>query len=317
MPAPRQLIAALTLGAIAATSLLAPVEVAAYETDQYHQRELPLRDALPALDLLVNDGLRQVAERWRGPRDDVRFARKVYWQLGGFHWVDKVERFAMRSAEVERLPRHGTIYRYAPLFAGRVIFFFGICDTVQVGGTRLGTDKLGHFFSQGMKYFRRERHGWSEGRFIGWASKVEALIFGELTTGVFSNADLVANYEGYLFYRSLFEDGVAGKPAIVAFENGRARIVRPFTFADHVNGYWDEALNPSYLGKQLQRHVARILPELCADYRRNPALWVAADADALDRRYAHIGMKEAPFNRLDRVCGGSGGLAQLEASNSP
>ena len=29
-------------------------------------------------------------------------------------------------------------------------------------------------------------------------------VFGALTTGIYSNADLVANYEGYRFYRGLF-----------------------------------------------------------------------------------------------------------------
>ena len=27
-------------------------------------------------------------------------------------------------------------------------------------------------------------------------------------SGIFSNADLIANYEGFLFYRGLFDDGV-------------------------------------------------------------------------------------------------------------
>ena len=41
----------------------------------------------------------------------------------------------------------------------------------------------------------------------GWFA--ERWIFGELTTGVFSNADLVANYEGWRFYQSLFKDNVS------------------------------------------------------------------------------------------------------------
>lgn len=304
MPVRRRLRAGLLL------ALLLAVPAGAYECDQYTGRDAPLRDSLAPLDALVEQGLAQVVAAWRGPRDDLRFARKVYWALGGFHWVDKVERYAMDSPDIDRLPRGRTIYTHAPMFAGRVLFFFGVGETLEVGGVRIGSDKIGHFFSQGFKYFRRERHGWTERRFIGWASRVEALIFGEFTTGVFSNADLVANYEGLLFYRSLFEDGaIPGKKAIIRFENGRAWQERPFTWADHVNDFWDEALNPSYLGKQLQRHVARRLPELCPLYRQDPGRWVAKGEEGLERRYAHIGMKDARFNRLDQVCAGTAPVA--------
>ncbi len=233
----------------------------AYETDQYHDRELPLADSTAVLDAKVNQALAEIAAGWRGPEDQLRFARAVYWKLGGFHWVDHIERFAMRSPEVARLPRRRSIFAYPPLFTSPVLFFFGVGERLKLAEVQIGSDKLGHFFSQGFKYFRRQRHGWSEDRFVGWAGRVEGWLFGEYTTRVFSNADMVANYEGFLFYRSLYEDGVVpGKGRIVAFEDGQARILRPFSWRDHVNDYWDEALNPSLFGAGLRRHVARNWP---------------------------------------------------------
>ena len=60
--------------------------------------------------------------------------------------------------------------------------------------------------------------GWREEHILGRGTFNERWLFGQLTTSIYSNADLVANYEGYRFYRSLFEDGVVpGKPAIVRF----------------------------------------------------------------------------------------------------
>jgi len=275
----------------------------AYETDQFHDRQLPLADSTAILDGRVNEALEEIAAGWRGPADEGKFARAIYWKLGGPHWVDHIERFAMRSPEVARLPRGRTIYSFPPLFTSPVLFFFGVGERLKVAEVMIGSDKLGHFFSQGYKYFRRSRRGWSEDRFVTWGSRVEGWLFGQYTTRVFSNADMVANYEGLLFYRGLFADGVLpGKGRIVAFEQGRARILRPFSFRDHVNDYWDEALNPSLYGASLGRHVARQLAELCPAYLEQPKLFVTAHEEELARRYARIGMKDARYNRLDRFC---------------
>lgn len=276
-----------------------------YETDQYHDREVPLADSTAVLDRRVNAALAEIAAEWRGPRDERKFARAIYWKLGGPHWVDHIERFSMRSPEVARLPRGRSIYAFPPLFTSPVLFFFGVGERLKLADVLIGSDKLGHFFSQGYKYFRRLRRGWSEERFVTWGGRVEGWLFGQYTTRVFSNADMVANYEGLLFYRGLFEDGVLpGKGPIVAFEGGRARILRPFTFRDHVNDYWDEALNPSLFGAALGRHVLRQLDELCPFYAGHPSLFVPAREEELALRYAHIGMKDARYNRLDRFCAG-------------
>jgi hypothetical protein len=293
------------LAAFALLLLAAPAW--AYEVDQYHDRDSPLADSTPVLEARVNAALAEVAASWRGPRNELAFARAVYWKLGGPHWVDRIERFAMTSPEVERLPKTRSIYSQPPLFTSPVLFFFGLGERLKLAEVRIGSDKLGHFFSQGFKYFRRQRRGWSEERFVGWASRVEGWLFGEYTTRVYSNADMVANYEGYLFYRSLFEDGIVpGKGAIVIFENdgenGRARIARPFAWSDHVNDYWDEALNPSLLGAGLRHHVASQLAELCSAYASRLELFVPVRDAELARRYAHVGMKDARYNRLDRFC---------------
>lgn len=301
---PRGLVAAfLTL-----LALLPAASAPAYETDQYQDREAPLADATAVLDAQVDAALEEIATGWRGPEDQLRFARAVYWKLGGFHWVDHIERFAMRSPQVERLPRGHSIFSFPPLLVSPVLFFFGVGERLKLADVHIGSDKLGHFFSQGFKYFRRQRHGWSEERFVAWAGRVEGWLFGEYTTRVFSNADMVANYEGYLFYRGLFEDGVvAGKGRIVAFESGRARILRPFSWRDHVNDYWDEALNPSLFGAGLRRHIVPRLTELCPEYRLRPEIFVSGQDAELARRYARVGMKEAGYNRLDRVCADSPG----------
>jgi hypothetical protein len=225
--------------------------------------------------------------------------------VGGLHWVDRIERYAMKSSTVEKLPQYRwhSVFRGAPFWTTRVGFVFGVGATIRVGDSLVGTDKLGHFISQGLKYFRSHVAGWSEDRVAGRGVFNERWIFGQATTSVFSNADLVANWEGYRFYRGLFEDGIVpGKPAIVRFDGHTARIVRPFAWRDHVNDYWDEALNPSYLSPGLARFMLTRLPTYCTDYLSAPARYVPVGERELSDRYAEIGIRSRPELRMDRVC---------------
>jgi len=211
----------------------------------------------------------------------------------------------MKSPEVERLPQHRwqSIYAGAPFWATRVGFLFGVGRTIKLSGSLTGSDKLGHFFSQGLKYYRSHLEGWSEERIAGRGRFNERWLFGQWTTSVYSNADLVANWEGYRFYRSLFEDGIVpGKGPLVRFRNGRAEIARPFAWSDHVNDYWDEALNPSHWGASLEKALRPKLAALCADYARAPAAWVPRGGADLAERYALLGLRAAPENRLDAIC---------------
>ena len=284
--------------------LVAGGGLAAYENDPYTGRCQPIADSTQELDARVNEALERAAERWRGVPDDLRFAHKIYWRLGGPHWVDRIERWAIRSREIEKLGQERSIYRGGPLSGLRVTFFFGVGKTLRLSGVLVGSDKLGHFFSQGYRYYARHRRGKPEDEILRQGRRHETWVFGTISTGVFSNADLVANYEGYLFYRSLFEDGVVpGKPAVVAWRGGRPVLQRPFTWRDHVNDYWDEALNPSFFVPALQRYMDQVLAGLCNEYRHRPGLVTIRDDDGLRRRYSRLGLRDASYNRLDKICG--------------
>jgi hypothetical protein len=295
-----------SVGIDAALALVAGAAAAgAYETDQYSHRLQPIRDSLPQLDARVNQALAQIVARWRGRRNDWKLARKIYWKLGGVYWVHHLERWAMKDPSIDRLPQggHDSYYRGAPFIATRVNYFFGVGRTIKLAGSLVGTDKLGHFFAQGVKYYGSHLRGWTEARVLRRGQFNERWLFGQATTSVYSNGDLVANYEGYRFYRSLFEDGIVpGKPAIVRWDGDKPVLQRPFTWADHVDDGWDEAANPSYVEPALQRWYDYRLPLFCDEYRKSPSAYVPAHPGEIERRYGHIGMKPAPQNRMDAVC---------------
>lgn len=290
---------------IAAGALWVSVSVFGYEADQYSNRLVPVKDSLEHLDRYVNRDLQEIIDEWAIPKDTFRFARRVYYKMGGIHWVDKIERWTMNSPLLERYPHkhYRGIYRGMPVWATRVNFFFGIGTSIYVNGVRIGSDKFGHFFSQGLKYYRREVRGWEQKRVLARGAYAERWLWGYLTTGIYANADLVANYEGMQFYRSLSQDNIIGdKIAIIGWHGDQPFLQRRFTWRDHINDYWDEALNPSHVVDSLQRRLIPAIQKLCGEYWSNPSEFVPHDDAGLWDRYTSVGLIDARQNRVDMVC---------------
>ena len=278
---------------------------AAYETDQFYNRSQPIADSTEVLNRQVNNTIEDIASEWKKDADQRAFVNAVYRKLGGHHWVDRLERWAMKSPDVEKLetPRYGSIYAGMPIWSTRTTFLFGIGATLRVNDQLIGSDKIGHFFSQGRKFYRRYLKSGSEEDAARQSAFTERAIFGSGTTGSYSNADLVANYEGYRFYRSLFDDDViSGKTAILRWENDGWVIQREFDWADHVNEYWDEALNVSYYDRLIYKHIRKKFLSLCPQYWENPSLYTIEDEEALRLRYSHLALRDSSFLRLDILC---------------
>jgi hypothetical protein len=294
--------------ALCAALLWAAPAAEAYETDQFSNRQNPIADSTAVLDERVNQSIADAVADWNGPRDEKKVVDAIYYDIGGIHWVDKIERWAMKSEDVERLQdsRYTSIYRGHPLWATRVAAMFGTGPTIKLNGHLVGSDKLGHFLSQGRKFWNRYQKYEDEARAAEHSAYTERALFGQMTTGVYSNADLVANYEGYRFYRSLFEDGVIeGKAAILQWRDGAWQIQRDFTWSDHVNAYWDEALNINHFDSLLYPYMKERLEAFCPEYRQAPELYTLDDEQALKTRYKDLQLRDTSELRLDRLCASS------------
>lgn len=285
--------------------IIAPSFGGAYETDQFNNRLQYIEDSTAILNKQVTLAIVESITEWQGPRDDMKVVNGIYYKIGGKHWVDKLERYAMDSTEVERLstPAHDSIYSGHPIWATRVAGLFGVGPTLKVNDVLVGTDKFGHFLSQGRKFYRRWVKMQNESQAAEQSAYTERALFGQMTTGSYSNADLVANFEGYLFYRSLFEDNIIeGKPAILAWETDHWKMQRPFDWADHVNDYWDEALNINHYDQLLYPHMKERLTTFCGDYMKAPEMFEVHDETALKERYRNLQLRDTSELRLDRLC---------------
>ena len=273
---------------------LSPMPIDGGETDPYTSRDIDIDDSLAALDKKVNHALDQIAANWSQQCKERAFIFSVYRELGGRHWVDKIERWAMFASDVDKLPtnRSESVFADAPFLLSSPARLGNFSRTINVGGTYISTDKLGHFFSQGRKFYTRFQRLGTVEKAATLTARWEGLIWGQLLSGIYSNADLVANYEGFLFYQSLFNDNVvSGKKAIFQCNSGTLVRQRDFTWADHVNEFWDEMLNSSQYRAVLVPAIERRMLRLCSDYARRPERYEVHKEHTLNERYRPVGMR--------------------------
>ncbi len=300
----------------------------ASETDQFFERSEPVADSTEALNHKLNVTLARIVTRHRTVRDQRVIVYKVSSRLGGHHRVDyrlkdKYEKWALKSPTVatRKVAIRDSIYGNMPPWSIRAVAVFGLGETIRVNDQLIGSDKLSHFLSQGRKFYHRHEKSGSEKKAAKRGVLTERAIFGSGMTGSFSNADLVANYEGYLFYRSLFEDDIIpGKPAIFRWDDDGWVMQREFDWGDHVNEYWDEALNVNAYDWLLRHYMADRLADLCPQYWQNPAIYTIKDEEVLQDRYAHLGMRDTKSMRLGELCQGDMGEdheAILAANDAP
>jgi hypothetical protein len=146
-------------------------------------------------------------------------------------------------------------------------------------GVYFGTDKLLHFHKLGYAYFYRYRkllrdgvspeearrnviHYFSEGALLAEGSG-----FGTLTTGIYSNADMAANYAGFKFFLNLTDKvvllGQEREPLVVRCGvfwrlNDHVRLHSGWLRA-FITDHWNEALNPSLYDASMRPRIRRIL----------------------------------------------------------
>jgi hypothetical protein len=213
----------------------------------------------------------------------------------------------------------------------RMTWYIELSPIVQVAGVLIGIDKLGHYLAQGYEYYEHYRQlapqlsaaeRYHAVRQFGHDQEVRQL--GLATGGVYSFADLAANWSGMLFFMALFDavdvEGVRHRAYFERDERGHYRRVRAFHWSEWVSADWDEVRNPSRvdrfnfyrkIAENFARHSAT--PSICTEYRQDPDAYLAASSSQAlipRERYALPlqGERVAPYAIDVRdICGGAAG----------
>jgi len=206
-------------------------------------------------------------------RSEAAVMREVYNLLGAGIIPFTKSGSWMESHEFKAQPaRYKTGYRKS-IFYIVPTNYLTISKTVNLYGAQFGTDKIAHFFQQGYDYYkiydRPLKNGSTineaERKAVRWGQKTERTYYGTLVSGIYSNADLYANYAGMKFYQGLtkaIKIGDSTRPTILLLQDGvwtfnekadlREILIKPF-LTDHLN----ESLVPSKFLPGLRSFVRR------------------------------------------------------------
>jgi hypothetical protein len=244
-------------------------------------------------------------------RSEEAIVREIYNPLGG-----GIFPFTRSATWVETHHFRATPALYKTNYLNSIYFtvptsYLTISPTVKVYGAQFGTDKIAHFFQQGYTYYKISERAASKGskpdeavrKAILWGQKTERTYYGTMVSGVYSNADLAANYVGMLFYQGLTRElkiKDETRAPVLLLNNGiwifnssfnsRELLIKPF-FTDHLN----EALNPSIISNLigLRTYVRRTVK------KQSCKQWLAQNPDLTQSKFSELTLMLMRWNGED------------------
>ena len=277
----------------------------ATELDSFTYRGDSVPDATAILDAETQWRITEAVQK--ANREGECEPRTLYHELGqqlragaaGVYMVAPLEFYANYSPDVPRLrfSRSESIYRDIWLFQSVPITLYPLGHLIRVDDVVIAGDKFSHFFNVGWEYFKRLGEDQDDSVAINFGLASENGLWGMTTTGVFSFADLVSNYEGMVFWRDFISQGDQTSISHVECRDQQWVEVRTFHWRDWVNDGWDEAINCSVFAERMRDRVM--------DAISNPVVEGAASSCQATQEFcsdtmAHYG--EAGQHMLTPIC---------------
>jgi hypothetical protein len=275
----------------------APVQ--ALETDQFYAWTRPLEDATDAINHRINAEIAETLARVNAERGATSCpcgkVKRAIREHFDYAIIARPELWVTKTSQVDRVPAtpdEEPVFRRAFLYGGTSpldpVLWMPPSPTIEIAGVRVGTDKLGHFFSDGAwleaSYRRALKKGAADEDALRAALRyglaTESTIWGTGTSGILSLADLEANYQGLLFYRGLCN---GSDPALALTAEGW-RLTRPFNLRDYVSPEWDESWQPNIYTPSRWAKVKPVMERYCAllrdpEIQRARAAYAARDRE--------------------------------------
>jgi len=286
-------------------SMLFASLLSAAEIDSVTPRNLPLDNVLGEINALFNQRIAEavdhanpedIEDRGAGCDEKALYLqlRKAifqtytpYWGLMGYSLDQQLRELLVTHSY--SLSLNDSIYRDLDYLDAFSLNLKELSDVVNINGHLIGLDKIGHFFAEGWEYFSRTQAQQSLQEALRWGREQEQGKFGYVTTGVFSFADLTANFNGWLFWnRVLLQQANPLHGAVTHFFSEpyvscnlqvmasltEQRIIRrwvvnqSFDLADYVDGVWDEGNNcNSYKDPMIEEKIRHRITEVNAQFR--------------------------------------------------
>lgn len=211
---------------------------------------------------------------WQDQRDGVFGLPTNLWPLGA---SEKFFKFHPRVTQ--------TIYSLSGFHRLISPSYFVFSGTYNMFGVHLGWDKIGHILNQGFQYYEVFHHSIQVGdlvevatqKAIDMGSDSEDGVFGQLVDGVYSNADLAANFAGFLFFKNFFDEIYIGNklrpPFFLRDQRGfvswnpQHQVIPEKIMKDFITDHLDESLNPNLLEKPQRGIVRWAIQKRCESWK--------------------------------------------------
>lgn len=256
------------LAAILLIAAAAPARAA--EADHFSLREGQIADVTEAVNTLANEGLERAIEDLNtqgGCDGSAKSEELLYERLTDVFSNHKKGQLvlAIINGDIPRtvIPLKESVYSEWSIWNGFLLGRRGAAKSplalfplIKIGDTVVGVDKLEHMFGMGQRYFKKH---YLEGRPLvgvlkGGIFKEKTFLGGNmLATGVFSYADLSANFNGMRFWNHMLQkqDDVLGAQhnagPYLTCQAGRwtKNEERPIDFRNYVDASMQESINCS------------------------------------------------------------------------
>ena len=265
------------------TGVLFSSSVKALETDQYLSWNVELKDSSQAFNDYLNNKLipnylEKINKRQNKKTKEELVSGLYRYAFQGLY-SSRVRHFLNNSEEIDRFPdksvsfreyKRESIYRSDLPFPW---FFLPMSRTLNIDGNYLGVDKIGHFFGFGRRYFQEYTKLTDEGvneqeaikKIINRGIVLEKLFVGSLVDGVFSPADLEADYQGLLLALEL-----SSSDDYFKLENGKWSQVEKVDITKFINPDLDETYNLSHYSGLRKLYTQKRIKELYAEKEKEP-----------------------------------------------
>ena len=254
--------------------LLASFSAPADEADQYLAWGVELTDSSDVLDAFVTDVVWSVLNDANSRPDEdcdcvsltfdifaAIYRDRLYQPL--LNYVEESESVAVHP------PRDVALSEILDLSLYRDVtfpFLIRVTRTLRVGEVYFGADKLAHLFGFGSRYYNiyldRLEKGKTEAEAVEdailWGVFLENTILGTGINGIFSYADLEANYQGLRLARSFCEHS----DSYLNYDGRRWVLTRPIHLAEYVTPGFDESFYANGYSDALFEKVRPVLAEV-------------------------------------------------------
>ncbi|CAG36811.1 hypothetical protein [Desulfotalea psychrophila] len=296
----------------------------ASEIDSVTPRDLELDNSLVSINKIFNQRIQEGIQKANARLDDTdnlegdEFCdeeilytelRKAIFQSFTASWgfkgyaLDQQLRSLLTSKSYS-LALEDSIYRDISYIEGFSLNLKKLSDVVNINGHLIGLDKVVLFFGEGWQYFELTEKGNNIDQALSWGEEQEAGKFGYTTTGIFSSADLVANFNGWRFWNKVLNkdndplkgwfaalfnrpyvtcdiqviSSIKSRKTVKAWESNTR-----FDLADYIDGAWDEGNNcSSYADSNIEEKVTARIHNVNPNFNCS---YVAGECVAAQKKY--------------------------------